>query len=98
MRMSIVRLIMVAVALVAAPCAVQAQGKPAAKDAVLYFIWPQNGATIKGGLWRVSGPRNGGPPPGGAFFQTACPHHLLIDVHDPLEPTEPIPQDKNHLH
>jgi hypothetical protein len=25
-------------------------------------------------------------------------HHLLIDVNDPLDPNEPIPQDKTHLH
>jgi Domain of unknown function (DUF4399) len=25
-------------------------------------------------------------------------HHLLIDVHDALDPNEPIPQDKPHLH
>jgi hypothetical protein len=25
-------------------------------------------------------------------------HHLLIDVAAPLDPNEPIPQDKNHLH
>jgi hypothetical protein len=25
-------------------------------------------------------------------------HHLLIDVAEPLNPNEPIPQDKSHLH
>ena len=25
-------------------------------------------------------------------------HHLLIDVDEPLDPNEPIPQDKTHLH
>jgi hypothetical protein len=25
-------------------------------------------------------------------------HHLLIDVNEPLNANEPIPQDKNHLH
>jgi hypothetical protein len=25
-------------------------------------------------------------------------HHLLIDVDEPLEPNEPIPSDKKHLH
>jgi hypothetical protein len=25
-------------------------------------------------------------------------HHLLIDVNEALDPNEPIPQDKKHLH
>ena len=25
-------------------------------------------------------------------------HHLLIDANEPLDPNEPIPQDKTHLH
>ena len=28
----------------------------------------------------------------------AAYHHLLIDVNEPLDPNEPIPQDKTHLH
>ena len=47
--MKIVRLVLLAAALAFLPSAVQAQGKPAPKDALLYFIWPQNGAVIKGG-------------------------------------------------
>src|SRR6185312_13185133 len=59
-----------AAALVLLPSAAQSQGKAPAKDALLYFIWPQNSAH----------------------------HHLLIDVNEPLDVNEPIPQDKNHLH
>ena len=25
-------------------------------------------------------------------------HHLLVDVDEPIDPSEPIPQDKTHLH
>ena len=25
-------------------------------------------------------------------------HHLLVDVNEPLNPDEPIPSDRNHLH
>jgi hypothetical protein len=98
MRMKIVRLIVLAAVLASVPCAVQAQGRPAAKDALLYFIWPQSGTTIKGGFWCRFGLRNMGVTHAGDDFQNSGHHHLLIDVTDPLEANEPIPQDKNHLH
>ena len=96
--MRIVRLVALAAALVLVPCAVHAQGKPAAKDATLYFIWPQSGATIKGGFWCRFGLRGMGVTHAGDDFQNSGHHHLLIDVNDPLDANEPIPQDKNHLH
>ena len=34
----------------------------------------------------------------GEDFQNSGHHHLLIDVNEPLEANEPIPQDKNHVH
>jgi hypothetical protein len=34
----------------------------------------------------------------GDDYQNAGHHHLLIDVNDPIDPKEPIPQDKSHLH
>ena len=96
--MKIVRLVALAVALASVPCAVHAQGKPAAKDALLYFIWPQNGAAIKGGFWCRFGLRGMGVTHAGDDFQNSGHHHLLIDVNEPLDANEPIPQDKNHLH
>jgi hypothetical protein len=96
--MKIVRLVVLASSLALAPCAAQAQEKPAAKDALLYFIWPQNGATIKGGFWCRFGLRNMGVTHAGDEFQNSGHHHLLVDVNEPLDVKEPIPQDKNHLH
>ena len=96
--MRIVRLVVLAAALASMPCAVQAQGKPAAKYAVLYFIWPQNGATMKGGFWCRFGLRGMGVTHAGDDFQNSGHHHLLIDVNEPLDANEPIPQDKNHVH
>jgi hypothetical protein len=96
--MRIVRLVVLAAALASVPCAVQAQGKPAAKDALLYFIWPQNGATMKGGFWCRFGLRGMGVTHAGDDFQNSGHHHLLIDVNEPLDANEPIPQDKNHVH
>jgi len=96
--MRITRLIVLSVALAAVSCAAHAQGKPAAKDAVLYFVWPQDGTMIKGGFWCRFGLRNMGVTHAGDDFPNSGHHHLLIDVNDPLDPNEPILQDKSHLH
>jgi len=96
--MKITRLIALSVVLTCLPFAAWAQGKPAPKDAVLYFVWPQDGATIKGGFWCRFGLRNMGVTHAGDDFQNSGHHHLLIDVTEPLDPNEPISQDKSHLH
>lgn len=69
--MKIVRLTVLAAALISMPSAAWTQGKLAAKDAVLYFIWPQSGATIKGGFWCRFGLRNMVSPTRGTNFRTA---------------------------
>ena len=96
--MKVAQIVMLSAALAFVPLAAQAQGKPTGKDAVLYFVWPQNGATIKGGFWARFGLRGMGVTHAGDDFQNSGHHHLLIDVNDPLDPNEPIPQDKSHLH
>jgi hypothetical protein len=96
--MKIARLMVLPVALLLWSSAANAQGKPAGKDAVLYFVWPQNGATIKGGFWARFGLRNMGVTHAGDNYQNSGHHHLLIDVNEPIDPKEPIPQDKSHLH
>lgn len=75
-----------------------AGGTPRPKDAYLYIIWPQDGARIKGAFWCRFGLRNMGVTHAGDKTPNAGHHHLLIDVTAPLDPNEPIPQDKNHLH
>ena len=74
------------------------QGKLAPEDAHLYFIWPQDGAVIKGAFWCRFGLRGMGVTHAGDDFPNSGHHHLLIDVTDPVDPNEAIPQDKNHLH
>jgi Domain of unknown function (DUF4399) len=58
----------------------------------------QDGATIKGAFWCRFGLRNMGVTHAGDSFQNSGHHHLLIDVNEPINPSEPIPQDKSHLH
>jgi hypothetical protein len=96
--MKITRLIALSAVLICLTSAAHAQGKLAPKDALLYFVWPQNGATIKGGFWCRFGLRNMGVTHAGDDFQNTGHHHLLIDVSEALDPNEPIPQDKSHLH
>src|SRR6266852_5635474 len=96
--MKIARYLMLPAVLVLMSSAAHAQGKPAPKDAVLYFVWPQDGTTIKGGFWCRFGLRNMGVTHAGDNFQNSGHHHLLIDVDETINPNEPIPSDKSHLH
>ena len=78
--------------------AAYSQGKPAPADAFLYIIWPADGATLKGAFWCRFGLRNMGVTQAGSNAPNSGHHHLLIDVNEPLDRNEPIPQDKTHLH
>jgi len=80
------------------PIAAVAQGLPTPKDASLYIISPKDGATISGLFWCVFGLRGMGITHASDQFPNSGHHHLLIDVDEPLNSNEPIPQDKKHLH
>ena len=92
--MRLTRLVILSVVLTFLPLGAQAQGTPAPKDALLYFIWPLDGSTIKGAFWCRFGLRNMGVTHAGDGFQNSGHHHLLIDVNEPLDSNEPIPQDR----
>ena len=95
--MKFMRRIVLAAALTCLPFAASAQGKPAPKDALLYFVWPQNGTVIKGGFWCRFGLRNMGVAPKGTDIPHTGHHHVLIDAElPPMD--EAIPSDRNHLH
>jgi hypothetical protein len=96
--MKIVSLVLLAATLACAPGVAQAQGKPSGKDALVYFVWPQNNTVIKGAFWCRFGLRNMGVTHAGDDFPNSGHHHLFIDVNEPLDVNEPIPADKNHLH
>jgi len=67
-------------------------------SAQVYFIWPHDGSVINGGkFWVRMGLRNMGIAPKGTAVPNTGHHHLLIDTGLPSM-TEPIPNDRNHLH
>jgi hypothetical protein len=86
------QLIVLSAALACVSCTAHAQGKAAPKDALLYFVWPQDGATIKGGFWCRFGLRNMVTHAGDGF-QNSGHHHLLVDVNEPLDLNDPTRQD-----
>ena len=71
---------------------------PAPDNAKVYFIWPKNGATIKGGkFWARFGLRNMGIAPAGIEKKFTGHHHLIIDAELPPFDEE-IPADRNYVH
>jgi hypothetical protein len=87
-----------AAALMASPGHAWTQGTPSAKGAYLYIISPSDGDTVNGAFWCRFGLRNMGVSHAGDNFANSGHHHLLVDVDEPIDPGEPIPQDRKHLH
>jgi hypothetical protein len=96
--MQIARMAWLLAALMLLPAHAYAQDTPAPKDAYLYIISPQDGAIIKGALLCRFGLRNMYVVPAGNDSAKSGHHHLLVDVDAPLDPDEPIPLDKRHIH
>ena len=71
---------------------------PSPKETLLYIISPHDGERIRGAFWCRFGLRNMGVTHAGDATPNLGHHHLLIDVDEPLNPDEPIPSDKKHLH
>jgi len=71
---------------------------PAPADAYVYIGWPNDGAVLPSGRFKVwFGTRNFGVAPADTDVPDTGHHHLLIDT--PLPPMdEAIPNDKHHLH
>jgi hypothetical protein len=96
--MQLLRSVVLCAALALLPAAARAQGRTAPEDALLYIIWPEDGATVTGAFWCRFGLRNMGVARAGDDFPNAGHHHLLIDTDEPIDPSEPIPHDRKHLH
>jgi len=76
-----------------------ASGETAAPpNASVYIISPKDGDTVTNPFRVQFGLSGMGVAPAGVDKPNTGHHHLLIDVNEPLNPNEPIPQDKTHLH
>jgi hypothetical protein len=96
MRNTLIFSALLAAALAFGP--LRAEPSAAPENAQVYFIWPSDGAVISGGkCWVRMGLRNMGVAPRGSAVPRTGHHHLLIDTDLPPL-TEPIPNDRNHLH
>ena len=66
-------------------------------DAELYFISPQDGATVKSPVTVRFGLRGMGVAPAGVAIENTGHHHLLVDAELPPQDM-PVPADANHVH
>jgi hypothetical protein len=70
----------------------------APSNASVYIINPKDGDTVTNPFRVQFGLSNMGVAPTGVDKPNTGHHHLLIAANEPLDPNEPIPQDKTHLH
>lgn len=95
-----IRPIMIAAVLMAGcwmPVAAPAQ-TAAPPDAQVYIIYPYDGQRIRGAFPVRFGLRNMGVTHAGDATPNMGHHHLLVDVDEEIDPTEPIATDRQHLH
>jgi hypothetical protein len=96
------RLLLAALLLAATGSAAQAiAGLPIAKapaGAGVYFISPQDGATVPATFTVRFGLKGMGVAPAGVAKEHTGHHHLLVDVKELPAAGQPIPNDANHIH
>jgi hypothetical protein len=66
--------------------------------AELYFVSPENGATVSSPVTVRFGLRGMGVAPAGVTAPNTGHHHLLVDVADLPPENLPLPNDANHRH
>jgi hypothetical protein len=75
----------------------QAKRTPSPAGAEVYFIAPQDGATLSSPVTVKFGLKGMGIAPAGITFENSGHHHLIIDAE--LPPVgAPIPTDAQHMH
>lgn len=70
---------------------------PAPEEAEVYFITPEDGATVESPFTVRFGLKGMGVAPAGVAQADTGHHHLLINVDQPPK-GEPIPSDEQHRH
>lgn len=92
---------LVALALVGASVAglaiAQAKRTPAPAGAEVYFIAPQDGATVSSPVTVKFGLKGMGVAPAGITMENTGHHHLIIDADLPPL-AAPVPTDAQHVH
>jgi hypothetical protein len=94
-RATIPCLCLVGAALLSAPCSAQTS---APDDAELYIISPRDSAKLRSPVTVRFGLKHMGVTHAGDTTPNMGHHHLLVDVTEPIHPTEPIPSNKRYLH
>lgn len=91
---------LVAGLLCVAPIVATAEGlvSKAPADAQVYFIEPQDGAVIEGPVKVVFGLENMGVAPAGVDRDNTGHHHLLIDVKEMPDMSQPLPASEHVKH
>lgn len=86
-------------ALLAATVSAQAPAPVAAPEgAAVYFITPQDGATVSGPVTVKFGLKGMGVAPAGVERANTGHHHLLVDVDSVPPAGQPVPADAQHIH
>ena len=91
------RTLLLIVLMIGAPATVLGE-TAAPPNASVYIISPRDGDTVTNPFKVQFGLSGMGVAPAGVNKPNTGHHHLLIDVNEPLNSSEPIPQDKVHLH
>ena len=91
------RTLLLIVWMIGAPATVLGE-TAAPPNASVYIISPKDGDTVTNPFKVQFGLSGMGVAPAGVDKPNTGHHHLLIDVNEPLDSSEPIPQDKVHLH
>ncbi len=71
---------------------------PAPPDATVYIITPRDGQRVRSPMTVRFGLRNMGVTRAGDTTPNMGHHHLLVDVTEPVDESEPLPTDRRHLH
>src|SRR6267378_7325811 len=90
-------LLALGVTLIATLAAAQEHTAPA-PNAEVYFIAPQNGATVHGPVTVRFGLKGMGIAPAGIKFDNTGHHHLLIDTDAPADLGAPLPASEKVVH
>jgi len=68
------------------------------EGAVSYIIAPADGATVSSPVTVQFGLKGMGVAPAGIQMENTGHHHLMVDVDDMPDMTQPLPADANHIH